>query len=40
MPWFAQGVDAANGPLVLRRALLNNGECDRPLDWTVATSRR
>jgi cholesterol oxidase len=39
MPWFAQGVDAANGQLRLHRRFDIEGEWDLTLDWDVARSR-
>ncbi|HWC00210.1 MAG TPA: GMC family oxidoreductase [Bryobacteraceae bacterium] len=39
MPWFAQGVDAANGVLSLKRSLLT-GELALHLDWDIAKSRQ
>jgi cholesterol oxidase len=38
MPWFAQGVDAANGKLGLRK--LPNGRTQLHLDWDVTQSKR
>jgi cholesterol oxidase len=38
MPWFAQGVDAANGQLRLTPP--RNGKRDLTLDWNVAESRQ
>jgi cholesterol oxidase len=38
MPWFAQGIDAANGRLRLRRAWWLLGEHKLDLDWSVADS--
>ena len=38
MPWFAQGVDAANGKLRLTPP--KNGKRDLTLDWNVAESRQ
>jgi cholesterol oxidase len=40
MPWFAQGVDAANGLLHLRRRFEIAGEWELGLTWDVAASRR
>jgi cholesterol oxidase len=39
MPWFAQGVDAANGQLRLRRREAIVGEWELTLDWDLAASR-
>ncbi len=39
MPWFAQGVDAANGQLRLRRQFEIAGEWELTLDWDIARSR-
>jgi len=39
MPWFAQGVDAANGQLRLRRQYEIVGEWELTLDWDIARSR-
>ncbi|HEY6433760.1 MAG TPA: GMC family oxidoreductase [Acetobacteraceae bacterium] len=39
MPWFAQGVDAANGQLRLHRPLGIAGNWEMTLDWDVAQSR-
>ncbi len=39
MPWFAQGVDAANGLLHLRRRLEIVGEWELGLTWDIAASR-
>jgi cholesterol oxidase len=39
MPWFAQGVDAANGRLRLRRQFEIVGEWELTLDWDIARSR-
>jgi len=39
MPWFAQGVDAANGRLRLRRQFEIAGEWELTLDWDIARSR-
>lgn len=39
MPWFAQGVDAANGQLRLRRQFEIVGEWELTLDWDIARSR-
>jgi len=39
MPWFAQGVDAANGRLRLRREFEIVGEWELTLDWDIARSR-
>jgi cholesterol oxidase len=38
MPWFAQGIDAANGRLRLRRKWRIAGEHKLELDWHVAQS--
>jgi cholesterol oxidase len=38
MPWFAQGIDAANGRLRLRRKWWIAGERKLELDWSVAQS--
>ncbi|HZT32892.1 MAG TPA: GMC family oxidoreductase [Bryobacteraceae bacterium] len=38
MPWFAQGVDAANGVFSLKRSVLT-GEAELHLDWDIAKSR-
>jgi cholesterol oxidase len=38
MPWFAQGIDAANGRLHLRRAWWLLGERRLDLDWSVKKS--
>ena len=38
MPWFAQGIDAANGRLVLRRPWWIAGEYKLELDWAVEKS--
>jgi cholesterol oxidase len=38
MPWFAQGIDAANGRLRLRRAWWLLGEHKLDLDWSVEES--
>jgi cholesterol oxidase len=38
MPWFAQGVDAANGTLSLRPALLTRKPCLH-LDWDIERSK-
>ena len=38
MPWFAQGIDAANGRLRLRRAWWLLGEHKLDLDWSVKES--
>ena len=40
MPWFAQGVDAANGQLRLRRRFEVVGDWDLTLDWDVEQSRK
>jgi cholesterol oxidase len=39
MPWFAQGVDAANGQLHLRRRLEIAGAWELGLHWNIADSR-
>lgn len=39
MPWFAQGVDAGNGTLRLRRKFLVEGPWELHLDWDVTASR-
>ena len=39
MPWFAQGVDAANGTLSMHRSLWTGEPC-LALDWDVETSKR
>jgi cholesterol oxidase len=39
MPWFAQGVDAANGQLRLRRQFEIVGEWELTLEWDIARSR-
>lgn len=39
MPWFAQGVDAANGQLRLQRREEIFGEWELTLDWDIAASR-
>lgn len=39
MPWFAQGVDAANGLLRLKRAWWGFGKPELDLDWEIAKSR-
>jgi cholesterol oxidase len=38
MPWFAQGVDAGNGTLRLRRKYLIAGEHELDLDWDITQS--
>jgi cholesterol oxidase len=38
MPWFAQGVDAGNGVLKLRRRWWGLGKWELVLDWNVARS--
>ncbi len=38
MPWFAQGVDAANGVLTLQRDVIS-GNHSLSLDWDVETSK-
>ncbi len=38
MPWFAQGVDAGNGVLRLRRRWWGLGKSELVLDWDVARS--
>src|SRR6266403_1901738 len=40
MPWFAQGVDAANGVLELKRRGWLVGKLQLHLDWDIAESRR
>ena len=39
MPWFAQGIDAANGRLHLRRRWWPFGERELFLDWSIKDSR-
>ena len=39
MPWFAQGVDAANGVLKLERPWWHFGKVELELEWDVAKSR-
>jgi cholesterol oxidase len=39
MPWFAQGVDAANGTLSMHRSLWTGEPC-LALDWDIETSKR
>ena len=39
MPWFAQGIDAANGRLSMHRSLLTGEPC-LALDWDIETSKR
>jgi cholesterol oxidase len=39
MPWFAQGVDAADGRLRLHRRVPLVGEWELTLDWDLAASR-
>jgi cholesterol oxidase len=39
MPWFAQGVDAANGQLRLHRREEMFGDWELTLDWDAASSR-
>ena len=39
MPWFAQGIDAANGRLHLRRKYEVGGPWELALDWDIAKSR-
>ena len=39
MPWFAQGVDAANGQLRLRRRFEIIGDWELTLEWDIARSR-
>jgi cholesterol oxidase len=39
MPWFAQGVDAANGQLRLRRRFEIVGDWELTLEWDIARSR-
>jgi cholesterol oxidase len=40
MPWFAQGVDAANGQLHLHRRLGVFGDWELGLHWDIAASRK
>ena len=40
MPWFAQGIDAANGHLRLRRRWVEFGDWELQLDWEIEQSRR
>jgi cholesterol oxidase len=40
MPWFAQGIDAANGRLRLKRRWWLVGERRLDLDWDVAESAK
>ncbi|MGH6816565.1 MAG: GMC oxidoreductase [Hyphomicrobiaceae bacterium] len=40
MPWFAQGIDAGNGTLRLRRRWTFFGQRDLTLDWKIADSRK
>jgi cholesterol oxidase len=40
MPWFAQGVDGADGTLSLRRRWWLFGEHRLTLDWQIEKSRR
>ena len=40
MPWFAQGVDAANGRLRLRRRFEVAGDWELGLDWDIDESRK
>ena len=39
MPWFAQGVDAADGTLSLKRRWWLFGPHDLSLDWQIEKSR-
>ena len=40
MPWFAQGVDAADGTLSLKRRWWLFGPRDLSLDWQIEKSKR
>ncbi len=40
MPWFAQGVDAANGTISLKRRSLLDGRLRLHLDWDIQESRK
>jgi cholesterol oxidase len=39
MPWFAQGIDAANGTLSMRHSIWTGQPC-LDLDWDIETSKR